>query len=53
MLALLLLALGLGIEVVGYHYLGDLEWLDALLNASRHAPWPTRYVTHPLDEPTM
>ena len=27
-------ALALGIGVVGYHYLGELEWLDALLNAS-------------------
>ena len=34
MLALLVLALALGIGVVGYHYLGELEWLDALLNAS-------------------
>jgi len=34
MLALIALALALGIGVVGYHYLGELEWLDALLNAS-------------------
>ena len=34
MLALFVLALALGIGVVGYHYLGELEWLDALLNAS-------------------
>ena len=34
MLALFLLALALGIGVVGYHYLGELKWLDALLNAS-------------------
>jgi hypothetical protein len=34
MLALIVLALALGIGVVGYHYLGELEWLDALLNAS-------------------
>ena len=34
MLALIILALALGIGVVGYHYLGKLEWLDALLNAS-------------------
>ena len=24
----------LGVGVVGYHYLGDLPWIDALLNAS-------------------
>jgi hypothetical protein len=34
MLALIVLALALGIGVAGYHYLGELEWLDALLNAS-------------------
>lgn len=34
MLALFALALALGIGVVGYHYLGELKWLDALLNAS-------------------
>jgi hypothetical protein len=34
MLAFIVLPLALGIGVVGYHYLGDLEWLDALLNAS-------------------
>ena len=34
MLALFILALALGIGVVGYHYLGELGWLDALLNAS-------------------
>ena len=34
MLALFVLALSLGIGVVGYHYLGKLKWLDALLNAS-------------------
>ena len=28
------LALALGIGVIGYHYLGELGWLDALLNAS-------------------
>jgi uncharacterized membrane protein len=33
-LALTVLALALGIGVIGYHYLGELEWLDALLNAS-------------------
>ena len=34
MIALFVLALALGIGVVGYHYLGELKWLDALLNAS-------------------
>ena len=34
MLALIVLALALGIGVVGYHYLAELKWLDALLNAS-------------------
>ncbi len=34
MLAFFVLALALGIGVVGYHYLAKLEWLDALLNAS-------------------
>jgi hypothetical protein len=34
MLALIILALALGIGVAGYHYLGELRWLDALLNAS-------------------
>jgi hypothetical protein len=34
MLALIILSLALGIGVVGYHYLGELGWLDALLNAS-------------------
>ena len=34
MLALFVLALALRIGVVGYHYLGELKWLDALLNAS-------------------
>jgi len=34
MLALSFLAFALGIGVVGYHYLGELKWLDALLNAS-------------------
>jgi hypothetical protein len=34
MLALSVCALALGTGVVGYHYLGELEWLDALLNAS-------------------
>ena len=34
MLAFFALAVALGIGVVGYHTLGELEWLDALLNAS-------------------
>jgi hypothetical protein len=34
MLALIILSSALGIGVVGYHYLGELGWLDALLNAS-------------------
>ena len=33
-LALLILAVGLGIGVLGYHCLGELNWIDALLNAS-------------------
>src|SRR6266852_5367146 len=33
-LALLVLALGLGIGVLGYHFLGELNWIDSLLNAS-------------------
>ena len=33
-LALLVLALGLGIGVLGYHSLGELNWIDSLLNAS-------------------
>ena len=33
-LALLVLAIGLGIGVLGYHCLGELNWIDALLNAS-------------------
>ncbi|MDQ2825079.1 MAG: hypothetical protein M3R29_06500 [Verrucomicrobiota bacterium] len=33
-LALLLLAVGLGIGILGYHYLGELSWIDSLLNAS-------------------
>lgn len=27
-------AVALGVGVVGYHWLGDLPWIDALLNAS-------------------
>jgi len=33
-LALFLLGVALGIGVLGYHYLGKLEWIDSLLNAS-------------------
>ena len=33
-LALLVLAIGLGIGVLGYHWLGELNWIDSLLNAS-------------------
>ena len=33
-LALLVLAAGLGIGVLGYHFLGDLSWIDSLLDAS-------------------
>src|SRR6059058_6036963 len=33
-LAFLVLAAGLGIGVLGYHCLGELNWIDALLNAS-------------------
>jgi len=33
-LAFLVLAAGLGIGVLGYHYLGELNWIDSLLNAS-------------------
>ena len=33
-LALLILAVGLGIGVLGYHCLEGLNWIDALLNAS-------------------
>ena len=29
-----LIIVSLGIGVVGYHYLNDLDWLDALVNAS-------------------
>lgn len=32
--ALLLIGFSLSIGVVGYHYLNELPWLDALLNAS-------------------
>jgi hypothetical protein len=33
-LALLVLAAGLGIGVLGYHCFGELNWIDSLLNAS-------------------
>jgi hypothetical protein len=33
-LALFLVGIALGIGVLGYHYLGKLEWIDALVNAS-------------------
>lgn len=33
-LALFLILFGLGIGVMGYHYLGHLSWIDSLLNAS-------------------
>ena len=32
--AFLLIGLSLGIGVIGYHYLNELSWLDAFLNAS-------------------
>lgn len=34
LLALLVVALGLGIGVLGYHCLAKLSWIDSLLNAS-------------------
>ncbi|NBT13556.1 MAG: hypothetical protein EBS56_08255 [Planctomycetia bacterium] len=33
-MALLLVGSALGLGVVGYHYLGGLPWIDALVNAS-------------------
>jgi len=33
-LALCILVFSLGLGVAGYHYLGELNWIDALLNAS-------------------
>jgi hypothetical protein len=33
-LALLVVAVGLGIGVLGYHCFGELSWVDSLLNAS-------------------
>ncbi|HRE67505.1 MAG TPA: hypothetical protein PLM56_07810 [Cyclobacteriaceae bacterium] len=32
--SILLITISLGIGVLGYHYINDLGWLDALLNAS-------------------
>ncbi len=32
--AFLIVAMGLGIGVLGYHTLGELGWIDSLLNAS-------------------
>lgn len=32
--ALLLLGFSLGVGVLGYHFINQLDWLDALLNAS-------------------
>jgi hypothetical protein len=34
LVALCLIAAGLGIGVLGYHYVGKLQWIDSLLNAS-------------------
>jgi hypothetical protein len=34
MVALGVVGFGLGIGVIGYHYLAELPWLDSLLNAS-------------------
>ena len=34
LLALSVVALALAIGVFGYHYIGDLGWIDSLLNAS-------------------
>jgi hypothetical protein len=33
-LALVLVAIELGIGVLGYHFLGQLSWIDSLVNAS-------------------
>ena len=33
-LALVIIAFALSLGVLGYHYLGELKWLDAFLNAS-------------------
>jgi hypothetical protein len=34
LLALCIIAVALGIGVVGYHFIGGLDWVDSLLNAS-------------------
>ena len=34
LLAVLVICFALGMGILGYHYLADLPWLDALLNAS-------------------
>jgi hypothetical protein len=34
MIALLFVAVALGVGVFGYHWLGHLNWIDSLLNAS-------------------
>jgi hypothetical protein len=34
LLALLAIGIALGIGVIGYHCIGDLSWVDSLLNAS-------------------
>jgi hypothetical protein len=34
LVALAVLVFGLGIGVLGYHWLGQLSWIDSLLNAS-------------------
>ena len=34
LLALLAIGVALGIGVIGYHCIGDLSWVDSLLNAS-------------------
>ena len=52
LLALLLIGIALGIGVLGYHYLGELSWIDSLLNASMILsgmgpvdPMRTKYLT--------
>ena len=34
MIAMLLLMFSLGIGILGYHFLGNLSWIDSLLNSS-------------------
>jgi hypothetical protein len=34
LLGVFLIGVALGMGVVGYHYIGDLSWIDSLLNAS-------------------